>query len=187
MDSPIHARFRFTRDEFLASVAAQKHISPIARRLQLVFAILGVIAVVSGVVIVAKSGWRPDGIIPLALGLGLLMSPFSTRRILLKTYAAQSDADKVRNWEFHPDRVILTTAGTTATSEWRMFSRVVRTPGGFLLYPNDRMANWLPFHAFGSEADKEAFAQLAKSKVQNYAEAARGVQRPPSPTTRPTG
>jgi pimeloyl-ACP methyl ester carboxylesterase len=57
-----------------------------------------------------------------------------------------------------------------AADTWAFFQKAIRTREGFLLYPNPRLFHWLPMHAFRDTGDVERFAELAKSKVREYAE-----------------
>jgi hypothetical protein len=71
-------------------------------------------------------------------------------------------------WQISPDRLVAKTAVSNAETAWIMIARVLRTPDGFLLYPNDSVFHWLPAHGFRESADMERLAQIAQSKVQQY-------------------
>ena len=128
------------------------------------------IAIVIGVVTLLRPGFQPMGLVFVVVGTALLMSPFFVRRLTIKHYARRPDRDMLVSWEFYPDHILSRTEASSSRLEWRMISRVMETPQGFLLYPNDKMFHWLPIHAFHVAEDKEAFVRLAKARVQTYEE-----------------
>ncbi len=54
---------------------------------------------------------------------------------------------------------------------WDSISQVLRCSKGFLLYDTPELFHWLPYHAFHSQDDIEAFVRLSKRKAKQYREA----------------
>jgi hypothetical protein len=53
---------------------------------------------------------------------------------------------------------------------WREMHKVLRAPDGFLFYPAEARAYWLPVTAFKDATDADRVAQMAKTNVRKYRE-----------------
>ena len=73
-------------------------------------------------------------------------------------------------WAVRAEGLRLDAGGVAEELPWAKIRRVLRTPVGFWVWPNDAFERWLPRSAFMSPADEEEMASLAQSKVEQYAE-----------------
>ena len=73
-------------------------------------------------------------------------------------------------WEVRPEGLRLDAGGAVEDLPWATMRRVLRTPAGFWVWPNDAFERWLPRSAFTTPAEEEEMASLARSKVKRYAE-----------------
>lgn len=171
MDETIIVRFKWTADELLT--AQRLHLrhsrSGRARR---VMRICAIISMPVSIAIMFLTGFGWTGVCLVFLGIVLLGTPWLTRRSTIKHFAKRPDRDMDLEWQILHDRLIAKTVMSNAEFNWSMIFSVLRTPAGFLLYPNDKIFHWLPAHGFREPADMERLAQMAQSKVQQYDNAA---------------
>jgi hypothetical protein len=171
MDNPVTASFRLSAEELLTAQRVHMRHSPQFRKLRRARWTIVPIGILFGGGNLLIHGLQAGGILGLfclVAAATFLAVPLFVRRMTLRHYAKRPDRDMVITWEFYPDRVTSKTEASSSTFEWRLISRLLQAREGFLLYPNDRVFHWLPAHAFRGTADVEAFAQLAKSKVQDF-------------------
>jgi YcxB-like protein len=167
MNDPIAVTFRWSAEEMLKAQSAQLRYSPAGKKLRRMYFLLIAVLIFGGVSILIRGISPVFGVGFLAGACGILAAPLRLRRMTLKRYAQRSDRDMMVNYLFS-DQIVCKTEASSATMEWRMITRVLQTPGGFLLYPGRDASHWLPAHAFGDSESIQRFAQLAKSKVQNF-------------------
>ncbi len=96
----------------------------------------------------------------------------STKKKRIKRhFEARPDKNKTIQYTFNEDHVNIKIEEVDESSKtWAMFVKVVQTPKGFLLYSNDVSVNWLPYHAFKTNKDIDAVAQLAQKSISTYIE-----------------
>jgi YcxB-like protein len=168
MDTPVIASFKWTQREFLLLQQVQMRHSPFGRKLRRGTISVGLLSIALGVGIIVVHGLKSAGIAFLPAGAGLLASPWFLRRANIKHYTQRPDRDMVVNWEFRAEGLRSKTESSSGEFSWSMITKVLRTPQGFLLYPNDRVFHWVPIHAFQDAEAIERFSQLVKSRVQHY-------------------
>jgi hypothetical protein len=71
-------------------------------------------------------------------------------------------------WKLVPEGIVVETGGTRKELFWGPIYAILRTREGFLIWPGDLRETWLPVNAFDSLKDVEAFAEIARSQVDNY-------------------
>ncbi len=171
MIEPITASFRWTKDEFLrAQRLAMRH-APKSRLILRVTTLIGALILLSGIVGVHNRtlGWA--GFAFTVFYSGIFFSvPLFARRAARKMYAQKPDRDMQVTWEISDDIVRTKTELASSENAWAFFQKVRRLREGFLIYPSGNIFHWLPLHAFRDPADAERFAELAKSKVRDYAD-----------------
>jgi hypothetical protein len=59
--------------------------------------------------------------------------------------------------------------GSTEMS-WREMHKVLKVPDGFMFYPAEARAYWLPLSAFRDAADVDRVTEVAKANVRRYRE-----------------
>ena len=170
MSLPITASFRWSKDEFLRSQLLAVRLSPHGRWFYRFTTAIGVLILLSGIVSLYQrtTGW-PGFLFTVLFSSIFFAMPFFARRTALKLYAQKPDRDMEVTWEISEDGIRSKTPLASSEITWAFFQRVLQAREGFLLYPSGRVFHWLPTHAFRDTGDVERFAQLAKSKVRDYA------------------
>jgi len=130
--------------------------------------VLGPLAIFGGAAMFAVRGVDFSGLFFLVGGLALLAAPIISRRIERRQYSQRSEKDAVVTWEFFSDHLDIKTPASASIMEWKIISRAIRTPQGFLLYQSENVFFWLPVHAFRNPQDVEAFAELVESRVRQF-------------------
>jgi hypothetical protein len=161
----IEARFKWSAEEMLKAQDAHIKSSPTLRKMQRGALVWGVICVLLGIGSLILH--RFVGLYFCVMGAALLSSRLWTRRFILKLYNQRHDRDSEVSWMISSDEITTKSEASDSRFEWRVISRVVECPQGFLLYLNNQLFHWLPGHAFKGEGGKE-FAALAERHVKQY-------------------
>jgi YcxB-like protein len=173
MEQTVTIRFRWTADELLRAHCYHfRHMCrPVFRfGLHLLFAVI----LLGGVMMLFTSG--PSGKAPLPVTIGFLIvgsywfavRPFEHRWWTRRQFNKRADRDLEIEWQVGSDKILARSALAQSEITWQAFTKMVRTPGGVMLYPNDQMYHWLPRHGFVSDAEFERFVELAKSRIERY-------------------
>ena len=88
--------------------------------------------------------------------------------ILRMQFRRRPDRDAEFIWQFAPEQIISDGAGFKTELTWKAFAKVVQTPNGFLFYPNSRVFQWVPKHAFRSDAEFQQVADWAREKARVF-------------------
>jgi hypothetical protein len=173
MEQTVAIRFRWTADELLRAYHYHfRHTCRPIFRFGL-HSIFGLV-LLGGVLMLFTSG--PSGKAPLPVPIGFLIvgtywfavRPFERRWLTRRQFSKRPDRDMEIEWQVGGDKIF--TRSTLAQSEisWQAFTKMVGTPTGVMLYPNDQIYHWLPRHGFASDAEFERFIEIAKSKIQRH-------------------
>lgn len=167
---PVIARFLWTEDEL--QVALRNYYQHAGWR----FARLGLIclcgvAMLASLVIFATWNVPEDfAVIPVVSGIvlicllasrGLTVSRYSVRRQFRK----RPDQNVDLEWRFGPDEIQTRSSLGESRFNWSAFVKVIKTPEGLLLYSLTNFFQWLPRHAFESDADFQRVTTWAQQKV----------------------
>lgn len=106
------------------------------------------------------------GAMPLLAGAALLLLLYCGR---VRTPRLAALGARI-TWEVRPAGLRVEAGGAVEDLPWATIRRVLRTPTGFWIWPNDAFERWLPRSAFTSPAEEEEMASLARSKVKTYAQ-----------------
>lgn len=178
-DDAIHARYRWTADEALR--AQHFHVRhTLTRFYRPVLCTVAGFAIVAGLVLMVLScvdrGPEPrdtsgeflaaafmivGGLMPFAM-------PSVRRWRTRRQFAMRPDRNCEVEWTIDANEISLQTPQSRATSTWQAIMKIVATPEGFVIYKGPRMFQWLPRHAFASDADYERFDSLAHERVVKY-------------------
>ena len=162
---PIHAEFQYTEAEAIrATVAVTYSMKFYVRFLPWIGAVL--IAFNGFYAISAKP--RDIPLFPLFLGFLMLSIPFLTRWEAKRRFKVTPAAGNIISWNFSEDQLENSTTGAQSTFQWNRLILVRQLKDGFLLYPQPRIAHWIPKHAFKSEEDLNRFMQLVKNSGVHY-------------------
>ena len=85
-----------------------------------------------------------------------------------RQFALRPDRDCEVEWTINANEITVQTPQSRSTSTWQTIMKIVATPEGFVIYKGPRMFQWLPRHAFNSDADYERFASLARERVATF-------------------
>ena len=102
------------------------------------------------------------------LGLVFVAMPLITR------WSARRRARKLPNlnnrvkWQITDTELQNSTEGAEARFVWDKIIKIHERKNGFLLFPQPRLAHWIPKHGFESHSDIEIFREIARSKSINY-------------------
>ena len=173
MEQTVAIKYRLTADEMLR--AHRYHFRHTCRpvfRFGLHF-LFGVF-LLGGILALFTSG--PSGKSPLPVTIGFLVlgiywftvRPFERRWWNRRQFSKRPDRDIDVEWQVGTDKIWARSALAQTEISWRAFTKVVRSPAGVMLYPNDKIFHWLPQHGFASDAEFERFVALAKSKIERH-------------------
>lgn len=93
-------------------------------------------------------------------GTFLLAFPLIMRFAVKRNFAKTPGRDKTITWTIGPTRLTNSTSNATSTFDWCTLTVVRERKEGFLLYPQPRLAHWIPKSAFASADDLTRFRTL---------------------------
>lgn len=173
MQPPYRARYRFTRDEMLRSMA--HHYRNPTRRLFLVGGhLVALLFVALALFIVATSEVNGGDLLTLgALILFPLYWWLFRERVnrwgYLRGFDQRPDANALVEWALAPEGFRAKIEGLSTTEgHWSLLMKVVETRDGFLLYPQRNAFFWLPFSAFEPPEAVEGARDLLAASVAPY-------------------
>lgn len=114
-----------------------------------------VIPVISGIVLLCLLASR-----------SFAVSRYSVRRQFRKRPDQNIDLE----WRFGPDEIQTRSSLGEARFNWSAFVKVIKTPEGLLLYNLTNFFQWLPRHAFESDADFQRVTTWAEQKIPVHEE-----------------
>jgi hypothetical protein len=178
-DDVIHARYRWTSDEALrAQHFHTRH--TLTRYYRPVLLLLASFAVTVGLLAMANAcverGPEPRDTSGEFLAAAFMifggLMPFAMPNVrrwrARRQFAMRPDRDCEVEWTIDANEITLQTPQSRATSTWQTIMKIVKAPEGFVIYKGPRMFQWLPRHAFASDADYQRFASLARERVTKY-------------------
>jgi hypothetical protein len=112
----------------------------------------------------------PHVVSPFALFLGFLMLslPLLIRWEAKKRFKKTPAAGNIISWTFTELDIENKTVGAQSRFEWSRLILIKQVKYGFLLYPQPKVAHWIPKHAFKSTADRKGFMALIKNSGVKY-------------------
>jgi hypothetical protein len=178
-DDVIHARYRWTADEALR--AQQFHVRhTLTRYYRPILRTMAGLGVVAGLVVMVlscvesgpeprdKSGEFLAAAFMVVGGLMPFAMPTVRRWRARRQFAMRPDRDCEVDWTINANEITLQTPQSRSTSTWQTIMKIVQAPEGFVIYKGPRMFQWLPRHAFASDADYQRFAGLARERATKY-------------------
>jgi hypothetical protein len=98
------------------------------------------------------------------------VSPWLQRRHVRKHFSKHPDAETIVRITVDDEEVTCEIGDETKTiNKWKVFTKVVKTEGGFHLYIGNGYT-WIPNHAFNSKDNILSLGRLAKEKSPCYEE-----------------
>ena len=130
---------------------------------------IALMAILAGCGHYASNGWGiPSVLFPLGGVYILFLRKFAKRAALRRHFKRRPDQNTEIVWTMSDDHLHIKTRETECQSKWSQIASVRRARNGFLLYPNETMFYWLPFHALPDEAKREAAETLLREKIQDF-------------------
>jgi YcxB-like protein len=173
MEQSIFVRFRWTADDLSQAYRYHfRHTCRLGFRFGLHF-LFGAL-LLGGVLMLTTSG--PAGKAPLLIslefmGVGIYWFVFRSldrRWAVRRQFKKRPDRDVELEWRIDANKIQMHSALGQSEVQWQAFTKMLRTPAGVILYPNDQIYHLLPRRGFESDAEFERFVVLAKSKIQTH-------------------
>lgn len=167
MEPSVVARFRWTADELLQAYEYHdRHTCRPPFRVALHCTII-LISLMGCSLIYTRTS-IVSGTICVAIGVyWFALRRFIRRWMVRRQFRKRPDRDVELEWQFSCPKICVQSRLGQSELIWEIFGKVVRTPSGFMLYPNDQMFHWLPRHGFASDAEYEKCIALVREKIVN--------------------
>ncbi len=173
MEQPIIVRYRWTADEAIQARHYHLHhvIRPIVRvGANVLFAfciVVGVLRLILYPITDKSSLLRALAWLTLG-GYWFILRPLVRRWVIRRRFKKEPDRDREIDWEFSEDKIRVSTAHSNSERVWHSYTKVVRTPEGILLYPNEEMYQWLPRSGFANDKEFVRFIELSAGKIPRH-------------------
>jgi hypothetical protein len=107
-------------------------------------------------------------IFPLVLCVLFASVPLLVKLEIKRNFRKNPNAGKMIRWEFSAERLANSTEGASGNFEWRHLIEVKEVKHGFLLYPQPRLAHWIPKHAFPDGDVLAGFRDMIRQSGVKY-------------------
>jgi len=173
MEQTVTIRFRWTADRLLqASRYHFRHTCRPVFRFGLHF-LFGIV-MLGGVLVGTSSDSGDKARLAVSSGFFVVgiywfvIRLFERRWMIRRQFSKRPDRDIEVEWQVASDKIFARSTLAQTEIAWQASTKMVRTPTGVMLYPNDQMYHWLPRHGFASDAEFERFVEIAKTKIQRH-------------------
>lgn len=169
------ARYRWTEDELLTAYRSHYRYSS-TQFVRSVVIVLCAVALIGGTIaffiaiVMAPSKAADIAFLPIFFGVMLALAWISrsltvSRYSVRRQFRKRPDQDIDIEWWLGPDEIRTRSELNEARFVWSAFVKAVKTPNGLLLYNLTNFFQWLPRHAFSSDADFEQVVAWAELNV----------------------
>jgi hypothetical protein len=114
------------------------------------------------------NGFHDTPIIPFLMGFFMASLPLLVRYEAKKRFKQTPAANNIISWDFSETLIENKTTDAQSSFTWNRLILVRCFKDGFLLYPQPRVAHWIPKHAFSSKEDLRSFLILVESSGVKY-------------------
>jgi hypothetical protein len=158
----ISLEYRYTLDEAVrAAVEVTRSVIWFSRVMPWLGAVLLVVCAVS---VVAFHKPISDLTATIVFGGIFAAMPLITRWSAKRRARELPSLNNLIKWEINDSELRTSTEGAEARFVWDKIIKVHENRNGFLLFPQPRLAHWIPKRAFQGESDIELFREIVKSK-----------------------
>lgn len=180
--SPIVAQYEYTEAEAVRSVkAVTDAVMPVLR----VAPWFGAALIISIAVVCVYYRRSPaDEIFLFIIALVALTNRWLVSYQAKRNYRQSKGQGKTVVWKITAENLMNETEGAAGTFVWNTLHQVKEVRDGFLLFPQPRLAHWIPKHAFVSAEDMEAFRELIRHSGVKHGGCALGPGEVPQPGPR---
>jgi hypothetical protein len=102
------------------------------------------------------------------IGIVFTAMPFITRWSAKRRAKKLPSLNNLIKWRITEGELHNSTEGAEARFVWDKIIRVHERKGGFLLFPQPRIAHWIPKHGFQCDTDIDLFKEIVRSKSIKY-------------------
>ena len=85
-----------------------------------------------------------------------------------KRFRQNPNANKKIVWQFDEQQIEDSTDGASSVRVWKNLFEIKEVSDGFLIFPQARIAHWVPKKAFSSEVDISRFRDLIRKSGLKY-------------------
>lgn len=162
MMKQVAIEYRYTLEE---AVAASLEATKSVTRFYYVMPVIGVVIVIFNLISMT-SGRQSVSDLSFSIGIGLVFAamPIIARWSARRNARRLPSLNRLIKWQFTDSEIQQTSEGAEARFGWDRIIKIHERKHGFLLFPQPRLAHWLPKHGFQNNGDIETFRELAKSK-----------------------
>jgi hypothetical protein len=89
--------------------------------------------------------------------------PLWSRWLVARNWRKSPNAGRTFVWVISADNLHVDWGGSQSTLGWDQITRVIESKHGLLLYTQPSLANWIPKHAFSSDADLDKLRSMIQS------------------------
>lgn len=162
----VTVEYRFTRDD---AVAASVEVTKCVLRSYYVMPWFGIVMLLfSGMALASGRQSLSDLYMAFMLGMVFALMPFVVRWSAWRNARRLPGLDNLIKWDITESDLRQASDGAEARFSWDKIIKICERKHGFLLFPQPRIAHWLPKHGFQSESAIEAFREIARSKPIPY-------------------
>jgi hypothetical protein len=97
-----------------------------------------------------------------------LLARFLVRNESRKRFMQNPIANKKIVWRFDEEKAEDSTDGASSVRVWKNLFEIKEVRDGFLIFPQARIAHWVPKKAFSSEADISSLRSLIRNSGVKY-------------------
>jgi hypothetical protein len=101
---------------------------------------------------------------PFFFGVFFAATPLTVRWSAKRSARQLPSLNKMVGWHITDFELQTSTVGEDTRFVWEKIIKIQERKNGFLLFPQPRLAHWIPKHGFKSENDIQLFREIAKSK-----------------------
>jgi hypothetical protein len=136
----------------------------------LAYLVLGAALIVSAWSLLTQGFAVPSVAMLVASFYLLVFRPFEARWWHRRRFRLRPDLDSWLEYVVSDEGISSRSEGMGEGSvTWAAVFRALRTPAGFLVYPNESVFYWLPRDGFAADGAMEALDSLFRAKVPRYA------------------
>ncbi len=164
---PLWARFRWTRDEYLAASQVNYDLRCRGWKFRAIGCVLIAMALFGGFTAYSKGTFATLFVGTVLVVYWYLLRWPLYRLQLGRRFSKHSSKDAEITWEINEDGFKGGSVDAKGEISWNAVGRVVVSPRGFLVYQYP-IFSWIPRHAFTLPGDADRFERLVQTKVKEF-------------------
>ncbi|WP_265596388.1 YcxB family protein [Verrucomicrobium sp. BvORR106] len=123
---------------------------------------IGFFAVLTAIWMMYQESRFSAGLGTLVFGLFMLSVPLLTRLLIMQRAKSFPAIGQTIQWTFDEEKLVSETVGARSEFVWSKLILVRETKKGFLLFPQPRLAHWIPRTAFKNQEEIGQLKTLVK-------------------------